>query len=90
MRRFSIILSVSTLSAFCSGMVLVLFFILSVSTLGIFFWDNFFMLHAHSLSVQDLRREAPASLEARFFILSVSTRSAFFSGIVFSCCMLSL
>ena len=45
-------------------------------TLGIFFWDSFSMLHGHSLRLQDLRREA--------------TLSAFFSGIVFSCCMLTL
>ena len=35
-------------------------------TLGIFFWDSFFMLHADSFNVHDLRREVPASLEARF------------------------
>ena len=35
-------------------------------TLGIFFWDSLFRLHAQSLNLQDLRREAPASLEALF------------------------
>ena len=45
-------------------------------TLCIFFCDSFSMLHGHSLRLQDLRREA--------------TLSAFFSGIGFSCCMLTL
>ena len=32
-------------------------------TLGFFSWDRFLMLHADSLSLQDLRGEAPGSLE---------------------------
>ena len=42
------------------------FYCMCKYTLGIFLWDSFSMLHGHSLSLQDLRRDAPASLEARF------------------------